>query len=241
MAEVHVLSDGYAREEGDNSRVGSTVGFVRDGDALVVIDPGMVPSRSAILDPLAALGVEAGGDHRRHRLPSPPGSHHQRRPVPERATARPLGLVPRRPRGSTARPRGSRSRPAFGCSRFPDTRRRTSRRSWTRTRASWSSRTCGGWPTGPRRTPTPPIQPSFTRIANASLRSPASFASSPATAPRSNRPQTHPAKPACDPQTPRTDGRRRTREPAPRGSTGARDVSTSRREATSSRGCRPRP
>jgi glyoxylase-like metal-dependent hydrolase (beta-lactamase superfamily II) len=58
MAEVHVLSDGYAREEGDNSRVGSTVGFVRDGDALVVIDPGMVPSRSAILDPLAALGVK---------------------------------------------------------------------------------------------------------------------------------------------------------------------------------------
>lgn len=58
MAEVHVLSDGYAREEGDNSRVGSTVGFVRDGDALVVIDPGMVPSRSAILDPLATLGAK---------------------------------------------------------------------------------------------------------------------------------------------------------------------------------------
>ncbi len=58
MAEVHVLSDGYAREEGDNSRVGSSVGFVRDADALVVVDPGMVPSRSAILDPLASLGVK---------------------------------------------------------------------------------------------------------------------------------------------------------------------------------------
>ena len=55
MAEFHVLSDGYVLEDGE--RVGSTVGFVRDGEALVVIDPGMVASRSAILDPLGALGV----------------------------------------------------------------------------------------------------------------------------------------------------------------------------------------
>lgn len=55
MAEVHILSDGYIR--GEEDRVASTVGFVRDGDALVVIDPGMVPGRAAILDPLAALGV----------------------------------------------------------------------------------------------------------------------------------------------------------------------------------------
>ncbi|HZD16655.1 MAG TPA: MBL fold metallo-hydrolase [Actinomycetota bacterium] len=55
MAEVHVLMDGYVLD--DQDRVGSTVGFVRDGDAMVVIDPGMVPSRSAILDPLVALGV----------------------------------------------------------------------------------------------------------------------------------------------------------------------------------------
>ena len=52
MAEVHVIHVGYL---GD--RVGSTVGFVRDDDALVVIDPGLVPARSAILDPLAELGV----------------------------------------------------------------------------------------------------------------------------------------------------------------------------------------
>ena len=58
MAEVHVLIDGYLRSEED--RVGSTVGFVRDGDALVVIDPGMVPGQQAILDPLAALGVAPG-------------------------------------------------------------------------------------------------------------------------------------------------------------------------------------
>ena len=55
MAEFHVLSDGYVLEDGE--RVGSTVGFVRDGGVLVVIDPGMVASRAAILDPLAALDV----------------------------------------------------------------------------------------------------------------------------------------------------------------------------------------
>ena len=51
-ARVDVLATGYA---GD--RVASTVILVRDGDAVVVIDPGMVASRSAILDPLAALAV----------------------------------------------------------------------------------------------------------------------------------------------------------------------------------------
>jgi glyoxylase-like metal-dependent hydrolase (beta-lactamase superfamily II) len=56
MAELHVLCDGYVREE-DELRVGSTVGFVRDGETLVVIDPGMVANVRAILDPLAALGV----------------------------------------------------------------------------------------------------------------------------------------------------------------------------------------
>jgi len=56
MAEFHVLSDGYLSNEDD--RVGSTVSFVRDGQALVVIDPGLVPGRAAILGPLTALGVE---------------------------------------------------------------------------------------------------------------------------------------------------------------------------------------
>ena len=54
MATVHVLHAGYNR--GDN--VGSSVTFVRDGDALIVSDPGLVASRSLILDPLRALGVE---------------------------------------------------------------------------------------------------------------------------------------------------------------------------------------
>jgi len=59
MTELHILCDGYVRE-GDDLRVGSTVGFVRDGEALIVIDPGMVAGVSSILEPLAALGVAPG-------------------------------------------------------------------------------------------------------------------------------------------------------------------------------------
>lgn len=63
MARVDVLVDGYVDREGGMSagaiRVGGTVSLVRDGDLVAVVDPGMVSSRSAILDPLAALGVSA--------------------------------------------------------------------------------------------------------------------------------------------------------------------------------------
>ena len=52
MARLDVLFDGYA---GDG--VASTVSLIRDGDLVAVVDPGMVPSRAAILDPLAAHGV----------------------------------------------------------------------------------------------------------------------------------------------------------------------------------------
>ena len=52
MTSVHLLHAGYA-----NDRVGSSVVLVRDGDALIVADPGMVANRSRILDPLAAHGV----------------------------------------------------------------------------------------------------------------------------------------------------------------------------------------
>lgn len=54
MARVDVLFEGYA-----GNRVAGTVGLVRDGDTVAIIDPGMVPDRAAILDPLAALGVDA--------------------------------------------------------------------------------------------------------------------------------------------------------------------------------------
>lgn len=52
-ARLDVLVEGYV---GD--RVGSTVTLVRDGGAVIVVDPGLVRSRAAILDPLRALGVE---------------------------------------------------------------------------------------------------------------------------------------------------------------------------------------
>jgi glyoxylase-like metal-dependent hydrolase (beta-lactamase superfamily II) len=58
MAEVHILLDGYAEEGEDASIVAGTVGFVRDGETLIVVDPGMAPGPGSILDPLAALGVE---------------------------------------------------------------------------------------------------------------------------------------------------------------------------------------
>jgi glyoxylase-like metal-dependent hydrolase (beta-lactamase superfamily II) len=54
-AELHVLTAGYIRYP--ENRVASTVSFVRDGDFRLVIDPGLVVARSAILDPLAELGV----------------------------------------------------------------------------------------------------------------------------------------------------------------------------------------
>ena len=52
-ARLDVLTDGYA-----DDRVASTVVLVRDGDAVIIVDPGMVASRGAILDPLRALLVE---------------------------------------------------------------------------------------------------------------------------------------------------------------------------------------
>src|SRR5712691_11865931 len=57
-AEVHILFNGYANESTTSTvdRVASTVGFVRDGDVRVIIDPGMVPDPTALLEPLAALG-----------------------------------------------------------------------------------------------------------------------------------------------------------------------------------------
>lgn len=52
MAKVDILFEGYV---GD--RVAGTVSLVHDGVVVAIVDPGMVPNRSAILDPLAALGV----------------------------------------------------------------------------------------------------------------------------------------------------------------------------------------
>ena len=54
-ARLDILHVGYA-----DDRVASTVVLVRDGDVTAVIDPGMVASRSAILNPLEALGIAPG-------------------------------------------------------------------------------------------------------------------------------------------------------------------------------------
>lgn len=51
-ATVDVLCTGYADE-----RVASTVVLVRENSAVIVVDPGMVASREAILTPLHQLGV----------------------------------------------------------------------------------------------------------------------------------------------------------------------------------------
>ncbi len=55
-ARLDVLFTGYAALP----RVAGTVSVVRDGDRVVVVDPGMVPSRAALLEPLAALGLAPG-------------------------------------------------------------------------------------------------------------------------------------------------------------------------------------
>jgi len=51
-AELHVLFAGYV-----GPRTASTVTYVRDGEARVIVDPGMVPGRGAIPEALAGLGV----------------------------------------------------------------------------------------------------------------------------------------------------------------------------------------
>jgi glyoxylase-like metal-dependent hydrolase (beta-lactamase superfamily II) len=53
VARLDVLFEGYGTEAG----VAGTVSLLRDADVIAIVDPGMVPSRAAILDPLAALGV----------------------------------------------------------------------------------------------------------------------------------------------------------------------------------------
>jgi glyoxylase-like metal-dependent hydrolase (beta-lactamase superfamily II) len=53
LARLDILAVGYA----DSPSVAGTVGLVRDGDRVIVVDPGMVKSRSLILDPIERLGL----------------------------------------------------------------------------------------------------------------------------------------------------------------------------------------
>ena len=55
-ATVRVLHEGYVGRGGDDTRVSGTVTLVMDGDAVIVVDPGMVADRDALLAALAAHG-----------------------------------------------------------------------------------------------------------------------------------------------------------------------------------------
>src|SRR5687767_12333693 len=57
-AEIHVLFEGYVNMNVTPLSVASTVTYVRDGEAQLIIDPGFVPSHRSILDPLDNLGVD---------------------------------------------------------------------------------------------------------------------------------------------------------------------------------------
>jgi glyoxylase-like metal-dependent hydrolase (beta-lactamase superfamily II) len=60
-ASVFVLHEGYAGLPGDDERVAGTVTLITEGDAVIVVDPGMVASRDALLAALAEHGY-TGGD-----------------------------------------------------------------------------------------------------------------------------------------------------------------------------------
>lgn len=53
-ASVHLIHEGYVR---DGGRVAGTVALVRDGDAVIVVDPGMVADRRLLLEPIRELGL----------------------------------------------------------------------------------------------------------------------------------------------------------------------------------------
>jgi glyoxylase-like metal-dependent hydrolase (beta-lactamase superfamily II) len=56
-AEVRILFEGYLSRPDAEDRTASTVGLARDDGVLVVVDPGMVPGRDAILRPLAEMEI----------------------------------------------------------------------------------------------------------------------------------------------------------------------------------------
>ncbi len=60
-AQVHVLHDGYVGLDGDDGRVSGTVTLIVDSPAVIVVDPGMVASRSGLLAALGSYGFEPSG------------------------------------------------------------------------------------------------------------------------------------------------------------------------------------
>jgi glyoxylase-like metal-dependent hydrolase (beta-lactamase superfamily II) len=57
-ADVHVLHAGYVGLDGDEERVSGTVTLITDSGVVIVVDPGMVPSRAALLAALKSHGFE---------------------------------------------------------------------------------------------------------------------------------------------------------------------------------------
>jgi glyoxylase-like metal-dependent hydrolase (beta-lactamase superfamily II) len=139
-AQLDVLTAGYA----ELPKVASTVVLIRDGDAVIVVDPGMVADRSLILDPLAALGVDPAS------VTDVVFSHHH----PDHTVNAALFLrarvhdfwAPRRTSPPWPRPtRGSWPAPTCG---GPPTARRWTR--WARTGLSWSNPGPACWSEGRR-------------------------------------------------------------------------------------------
>jgi glyoxylase-like metal-dependent hydrolase (beta-lactamase superfamily II) len=59
-ASVYVLHEGYVGRDGDDERVAGTVTLIMDGGLVIVVDPGMVASRAALLAALAGHGPRPG-------------------------------------------------------------------------------------------------------------------------------------------------------------------------------------
>ena len=57
MTTVELIHAGYIR---DDHHVGSSISLIRDGDAIIVADPGLVASHARILDPLRERGIAPG-------------------------------------------------------------------------------------------------------------------------------------------------------------------------------------
>lgn len=58
-ATVQILTDGYVRSRDDGEHVGATITLITDGDAVIVVDPGLVASRPGLMQALAERGVFA--------------------------------------------------------------------------------------------------------------------------------------------------------------------------------------
>jgi glyoxylase-like metal-dependent hydrolase (beta-lactamase superfamily II) len=59
-ARIHVLHEGYVREAREGNRVASTVVLIIDGLRVIVVDPGMVADRAALIAALTAAGPGPG-------------------------------------------------------------------------------------------------------------------------------------------------------------------------------------